>query len=134
MSPATSRADLCQALLEGIALRTAEVIDAISKCVPIAPSLSVDGGLVRSRYFVQFLADCLGHNIIVPRFDELTGFGAASLAAHGLGLELPAPLGGAAACFEPRSIDRTTRVDLFADAVSRARKWRSPYQNSPLNP
>jgi len=52
MSTHTTRRDLCQSLLEGIALRTVEVIQAVAELLPLSTSLSVDGGLSRSPYFV----------------------------------------------------------------------------------
>ena len=60
MSAGTSERDLCQALLEGIALRTAEVIAAMGERVALGRQLSIDGGLARSTYFAQFLADVTG--------------------------------------------------------------------------
>src|SRR5439155_10133473 len=44
----TERADMLQAILEGVALRTAEVVEAMSASLAIAPSISIDGGLTRS--------------------------------------------------------------------------------------
>ena len=91
MSTDTSREDMCQAAVEGIALRTSEVIAAIQTRLPLAAKLSVDGGLTRSPYFSQFLADASGHEIKNRRFDELTAFGCAGLAALALGDILPPP-------------------------------------------
>jgi glycerol kinase len=124
MTGDTSRADLRQALLEGIALRTAEVVETISAEVPLAGSLSVDGGLSRSDYFLQFLADSTGRVIRTSAFDELTAFGSAALAARGVGAELSAPASTGRRSFEPRSVDRAGRLARFAAAVKRARGWR----------
>ncbi len=60
MSAATTQADLRQALLEGIALCAADVVEAMHAHVPIGRSIAIDGGLARSRYFAQFLADMIG--------------------------------------------------------------------------
>ena len=60
MTAGTTSRDLCQALLEGIALRTAEVVAAMAEQVALADRLSIDGGLARSAYFAQFLADAIG--------------------------------------------------------------------------
>jgi glycerol kinase len=54
ISTDTSREDMCQAAVEGIALRTSEVIAAIQTRLPLAAKLSVDGGLTRSPYFHSF--------------------------------------------------------------------------------
>ncbi|MET0315025.1 MAG: FGGY family carbohydrate kinase, partial [Hansschlegelia sp.] len=83
MSGATTREDMAQALLEGIALRACEVVAAIDERVKLKPAISIDGGLARSSYFAQFLADSLAREIVVADFDERTAFGAAALAALG---------------------------------------------------
>ena len=97
MSAATTKADLCQALLEGIALSAADVVTAMDAHVPIGRSITIDGGLARSRYFAQFLADMIGRDVISTNFDERTAFGTASLAALGAGIVLP----------EPKTVSRT---------------------------
>lgn len=117
----TERTDLLQAMLEGIALRTAEVVEAMAASLPIAPAISIDGGLTRSAYFRQFLADVLGKVLRLPDNDELTAYGTASLAALGFGKTLPLP---------PVSREISPRGDAapwrqrFSDAVSRAKGWR----------
>ena len=124
MSAGTSRADLCQALLEGIALRTAEVVAAIGERVALGDRLSIDGGLARSSYFAQFLADVTGRSIVRPGLRRADRFR----------LRRPGGSAGSAspwrsrstgsAVFEPRSPDAAAWRERFADAVSRARGWR----------
>jgi glycerol kinase len=123
MDARTTREDLRQALVEGIVLRAAEVIEAMAAEVPIGTVISIDGGLSRSRYAAQFLADCLGRRVSTSSFDELTAFGTASLAARALGVELKRPADGVA-LFEPRDFSRAERRERFADAVRRSRAWR----------
>jgi glycerol kinase len=122
MTAATSRVDLCQALLEGIAFCTAEVIDAMGEHAPIGASLSVDGGLAGSPYFTQFLADVLGREVVVPPTTELTAMGCAALAARGLGVEL-APPPGEGRAFAPRPVPAAAWRQRFAAAVARSRGW-----------
>ena len=122
MTAGTTSRDLCQALLEGIALRTAEVIAAMAEQVALADRLSIDGGLARSAYFAQFLADATGRTVLRQGFAELTAFGCAALAARGLGEELVAP-DAVAAPFMPRRDGGPWR-GRFADAVGRSRRWR----------
>lgn len=127
MNAATSRQDLCQAVLEGVALRSAEVITAMDAHLNVTDCLSIDGGLARSPYFAQFLADILQRTIITQRFDELTALGCAALAARGLGLELP-PLDNTRSDYQPR-IDRATAQawrHTFSGAVSRSQGWSQP--------
>ncbi|MCO7610189.1 FGGY family carbohydrate kinase [Pseudomonas chlororaphis] len=127
MNAATSRQDLCQAVLEGVALRSAEVITAMDDHLRVTDQLSIDGGLARSPYFAQFLADILQRTIVTQRFDELTALGCAALAARGLGLELP-ELDNTRTHYQPR-VDRTT-ADVwrrtFSAAVSRSQGWSQP--------
>ena len=116
----TDKRDMLQAVLEGIALRTAEVVEAMAASLPIASAVSIDGGLTRSAYFRQFLADALGRTLLVRAFDELTAYGVAGLAALGIGETLPpCPVESE---ITPRS-DMTALRTRFADAVSRARRW-----------
>lgn len=125
MHGGTTRQDLCQAVLEGVALRSVEVISAMDQFLSVTDRLSIDGGLARSPYFAQFLADALQRCIVTQRFDELTAFGCAALAARGLGKELVAPRNTCTE-FHPRisaSAARTWR-ETFTDAVSRSRSWR----------
>ena len=122
MTGGTTRQDLCQAMLEGIALRTAEVIAAMAERLPLAASLSIDGGLSRSTYFAQFLADATGRTVMRRGFDELTAFGCAALAARGLGVTLPNPEQGSRT-FAPRE-GAGPWHERFAAAIERSRRWR----------
>jgi glycerol kinase len=118
----TDRRDMLQAVLEGVALRTAEVIEAMAASLAVAPAISIDGGLTRSSYFRQVLADALDKTLVVRDFDELTAFGAAGLAARAMGAHLEPPGG------ETRIIPRRDAArwrTRFAAAVERARNWRS---------
>ena len=81
--------DMVRAVLEGIALRTAEVIDAMASLTPIRGDLSVDGGLCRNPYFCQFLADVLDRPVLVATENELTAVGAALLAMETCGMPVP---------------------------------------------
>jgi glycerol kinase len=123
MSADTSREDLCQAALEGIALRTVEVIGAMDTRLGLAVPISIDGGLTRSRYFTRFLADILDKPLISRGFDEMTAFGCAALAALALGLELAPPTAGDER-LEPMPAERVLWQGRFSDAVQRARGWR----------
>jgi glycerol kinase len=123
----TSKADMMQAVLEGIALRAGELMRAMAKLVPIADRLSIDGGVTHNDYFCNFLAAVLNRRLVVPSTAELTGLGAAQLALIGAGLatidSLPSapPASRTVTADEPLSTDLITR---FGDAVSRCRSWR----------
>lgn len=119
----TTREQMLQSALEGVALATVEVIEAMARRVDITETLSVDGGLSRSAYFVQFLADSLGRDIKSTAFDELTSYGCASLASLALGVDLPA-IRQSDTTFVAQPADRARRRHLFDQAVGRSRNWR----------
>ncbi|GIQ84210.1 carbohydrate kinase, FGGY, partial [Kipferlia bialata] len=94
MSLATTKAHVCKATLEGIAMSVSDVLGAASGAVevltpvagePTTQLLAVDGGLVRCHEFVQIQSDLANVRIAVPSNPELTAIGAASLAAMGVG-------------------------------------------------
>jgi glycerol kinase len=124
----TTRNHMLQAVLEGIALRSAQALTAMDAQVPLAGSVSVDGGLSHNRYFCDFLARALGREIVIPSAPELTGLGCAQLAFVGSGL---GPIDGLPPVPPPlRTIAPTEPLPAalharFADAVTRSRGWRT---------
>lgn len=125
MNGSTTRQDMCQAVLEGVALRSVEVITAMDEFLSVTDHLSIDGGLARSPYFAQFLADVLQRCIVTQRFDELTAFGCAALAAKGIGVALKPPR-NTSTTFHPKVSAEQARQwrASFSDAVTRCRDWR----------
>ncbi len=90
----TDRRDLVQAVLEGVALRMGEVIDAMeSATAPKAP-IPLDGGMSANTGFVQFLAEVLDRDLVISDEPELTARGVAELAADEIGLDLDLKRGG----------------------------------------
>jgi glycerol kinase len=122
----TTKADLCRAALEGIAFLTSNVIAALRGRIKIAEPISIDGGLIGSGYFTDFLASVLGQAVRKQAFSELTAFGCAGLAALALGAEdkLQGPL-DAAKVASPAAADTSGWQAKFDDAVKRARGWRT---------
>jgi glycerol kinase len=115
---AQGRRDLVQALLEGIALRTAEVLAAMAALQPFAGPVSVDGGLARNGYFTAFLAEVTGCGLFLPEETEQTALGVARLAAEAVGLDLPDPRPGrAVAAPGPPDAARLARFAAARQAV-----------------
>jgi glycerol kinase len=122
----TTKRDMIQSVLEGVALRAAQVIVAMNGLRPIAAKLSIDGGLANNGYFRAFLARALGRQLTIPASLELTGLGCALFALIGAGLatidtlplQQPGTTVAGAEPFDPALAGR------FADAVERCRKWR----------
>jgi glycerol kinase len=121
----TTRAHIVRAVLEGIAHRGADLVDAAraDTDVPIT-ALRVDGGMSANATFVQALADATQLPIEVSAHVEATTAGAAALA------ELAA--GGyrseADVCeqWSPARVVNPEAVldrDVWRDAVERARGW-----------
>ncbi len=125
MHAGTTKADLCQSVLEGVAFSAGTLVAAIEGRFPLQASLSIDGGLARNAYFGQFLSEVTNRPILTQRFHELTAFGCAAFAALGLGLELPA-FETASTCFSPHHSAQEVAnwQSRFNDAVRRAKKWR----------
>lgn len=120
----TTRADLMQSLIEGVALRAAEVIAAMAELLPLGAAISIDGGMARNPYLQQFLADATGRSIVVPSSTDLTALGTARMAMRGLGAaslpELPPP----ASSVKPVGTHGPEARSRFATAVTRARGWK----------
>ena len=119
--------DMCQALLEGIALRAAQVIAAMDGETGASLEVSIDGGLSRNGYFRQFLANALNREIAIPPTPDATSLGTAWIAMLGAGLvavpgDLPDPAGFKTQLF-PKVPVTATHHALFAEAVERASGW-----------
>ena len=87
LTAAASRAHLVRAVVEAMAYRTRDVVEAMeaSSGVPFA-ELRVDGGASRLDSLCQFQADLLGIPVTRAASVEATAFGAGMLAAVGAGL------------------------------------------------
>lgn len=118
-----TRRDLCQALLEGIALSTEAVISVMADGTELDDRLSIDGGVSASPYFAAFLASALDRDLIVRGFTERTAWGVAQLVASDLGevLEEPTEPDRLVSPGPPISQEDRARFD---EARNRTRHWR----------
>jgi glycerol kinase len=123
----TTRTDMMQALLEGVALLAAEVIAAMMRATPLQGSISIDGGLSNNRYFCNFLGRALGQPVVVAGSADLTGLGCAQLALIGAGLAdldtLPPPPPARNRVTSATPLSEAARK-RFRDAVKRCSAWR----------
>ena len=120
----TTRADLMQSLIEGVALRAAEVIAAMAELLPMGSTVSVDGGMARNAYLLQFLAEVTGRIITVPSSTDLTALGTARMAMRGLGAAILPELPPPGSVVKPVGRDGPEARSRFANAVTRARGWK----------
>jgi len=123
----TKRSDLCRAVLEGIALRSAQVVSAMNRLAPVGETVSIDGGVTRNGHFREFLAEALGRAITRPATPDATSLGTAWFAMLGAGLvedSAALPGGGREAWhLDPCDPLPAALHARFADAVARARGW-----------
>ncbi|MGQ0567324.1 MAG: FGGY family carbohydrate kinase [Gemmobacter sp.] len=117
MDQATTRTDLTRAVLEGIAMLTAGLVRAVGG--DAGRAISIDGGLSRSPFFAQVLANACHRAITVPPMHELTALGLAALC----GLDVaPARAGGVT--YVPDGSITDADEARFAEALNRSRGWR----------
>lgn len=83
----TTRAHIVRSVLEGVAHRGADLLEAIESDYPDVevPEIRVDGGMSRNPTFIQALADATGRPISVSPVTEATTVGAAYLAGLAVG-------------------------------------------------
>lgn len=121
----STRAHVVRAVLEGIAHRGADLVDAAEADTGVTiDSLRVDGGMSRNGTFVQALANATNRPIDVSTVTEATTLGAAYLAGAACGVW--ASLAEACALWAPRTrVAPTSPFDrqYWREAVERASGW-----------
>ncbi|WP_419917682.1 FGGY family carbohydrate kinase [Candidatus Poriferisocius sp.] len=121
----TTAAHLVRAVLEGVAHRAADLMEAAeadSDCR--LERLRMDGGMSQNPVFIQILADALGRPVELCPVPEGTALGAAVLAGRALGQwsswQEVADSWSPRAVIEPAgTLDR----DRWHEAVNRAARW-----------
>lgn len=121
----TKPIDLAQAVLEGVAFRMVEVMDAMAKGAVGSAPIGIDGGMSRNPWFCQFLADVLARPLRVSDEPELTALGCGQLAASGAGGAIERSPGGRR--LEPRAAPREW-YETFRSARLAVQRYR------PANP
>jgi len=122
LSRGTRKEHLVRAMLEGIAFRVRDVLDAIyvGAQLPRPAALRADGGASANDLLMQLQADALGQPVERMQPIEATAFGAALLAGIGVGLVSPT------AWASLRRVDRAFLPRLGTDERNqRFAAWRS---------
>jgi glycerol kinase len=121
----SGRGHVVRAVLEGVAQRGADLVDAAeADAATTIPTLRVDGGMSGNPTFVQALADATQRPVEVSPVLEATTLGAAFLA--GLAVGDWADWDEVGAAWTPREVvEPGTPLDRdrWARAVDRAREW-----------
>jgi glycerol kinase len=122
------RAQLARATLEAIAYQTVDAVRAMEPaCAQPLRELRVDGGGTANAWLMQFQADVLGVDVVVPEITETTALGAACLAGVGAGLWTVEDVRRAwreRRRYEPRmgAEQREQLLAGWADALARTRR------------
>jgi glycerol kinase len=121
----TDRAQVTRAVLEGVAHRAADLVDAAEAdaAMPI-DVLRADGGMTANRTFMQAVADATARPVEIAPVREATTLGAAFAAGQAVGIWPDDD--AVAACWRPaRRVEPGAPLDRarWADAVDRARRW-----------
>jgi glycerol kinase len=121
----SGRPQLVRAVLEGIAHRGADLLEAAEADYGDSiGAIRVDGGMSQNATFIQALANATGRAIEVSPQTEATTMGAGYLA--GLAVGTWGSFDDIAAAWEPSAVvDPTDRLDRqqWARAIERARTW-----------
>jgi glycerol kinase len=114
----TGRAEMVRAVLEGVAQRGADLLEAAEADTGLTiGELRLDGGMSANGVVVQALADFTGRPVAVSPVTEATTLGAAYLAGMAVGVW--ADEAATAALFRPK---RVAEPALSADARAQARR------------
>ncbi|MFR7484661.1 MAG: FGGY family carbohydrate kinase [Acutalibacter sp.] len=126
----TTRAHLCRAVLESIALESADLVEAMKRESGVAISeLRADGGASRSRFLMQYQADILNTRVCRPQCLETTALGSAMMAGLTVGLwdslEELSSLWRESAGFQPDYPQEKREKDLarWHEGVQRSMGW-----------
>jgi glycerol kinase len=132
LSRATGRAEIVRAVLEGVAFRCGEVVDALRADArnSTLDVLRVDGGAARNDFLMQCQADISGVPVERPQVFDAASLGAAYLA--GIATGFWRDLGDAARTWHR---DRVYEPQISADErVERCARWKRIVQSAREQP
>lgn len=123
----TSRAHVVRAVLEGVAHRGVDLMEAAERDSGLTVDhLSIDGGMSRNSTFVQSLADASGRPVHISPVTEATTLGAGFLAGCEVG-QWSHPADAATHLAGVRTVDPLGSPGVsrqqWSEAVSRTRSW-----------
>ena len=121
----TTKHDMIQAVIEGIALRAQEVVSAMDRLGERGRFISIDGGLSDNPYFGQFLANVLNRKVIVAGSADLTALGTARMAMIGAGAKTLPPLPKPKHSYDPIDPISAKLLSRFDIAVIRSKGWKN---------
>lgn len=129
MTRGTTAAHVTRAVLEGVAHRGADLVEAAEADVGVdIPTLRIDGGMSANRVFTQALADLCDRPVEVSPVVEATTLGAGYLAGLAVGTwsgmsDIAASWSPAAVLEPSDGLDRDAVRGRWREAVARAAGW-----------
>jgi glycerol kinase len=121
----TTKQDMMQAVLEGVAMRASEVMTAMARLGVKGDFISIDGGLAANPYFGQFLANALNRNVTVAGSNNLTALGVARMAMVGAGQTHLPPLPPPQRNYYPTGPISAALHARFGIAILRSKGWKN---------
>lgn len=118
----TGREDMMQALLEGIAYRSREVLQAMAGDIPLPAVIGIDGGMTQTPWFCQCVANVTGRKVRVAQTPDATAFGLCQMVANSEGWDMAVSVSGQVFAPDPEFIPQPER---YAAAVDLAQRWAS---------
>ena len=82
----TSQNEIIRATLESVAYQSYDLFDAMKKDGLKPNLIKVDGGMVKNKWFSQFLSNVINTKVIRPKVQETTALGAAFMAGLKIGV------------------------------------------------
>lgn len=122
----TQREHIVRAALEAIAFQCRDIVETMAMDSGVRiNSLQIDGGVSKSRFLRQFLADLLQTQVMLSHSEECTALGVAMMAIEGIGLSLDEiPTNKNATVIPIENIDKVERLYYkWKDAVERSKAW-----------
>ena len=125
-----NKGHLARAVLEATAFQTREVLEAMEQdCAKPVDVMRVDGGMVANELLMQFQADILDREVVLPQVKETTALGAAFAAGLAVGFFKDLDELGATWSIDRRwspQMEREQREELLRNwkkAVTRSMDW-----------
>lgn len=127
LTRATTRAQIARAVVDGVLHQVADALEAIAQAMPLRTVL-LDGGMSRSDWVVQRLAEITGVEVRRAACAQATALGAAMMAGLAAGVwggvgELPPPVIDQVAEPSWTEPERAERRRAWCDARALAARW-----------
>lgn len=77
--------EVARAIFEGVCYRMRSIVEALDDVAGPTQTYRAAGGFTRSPFWLQLLTDVVGRSMLLPRVEQASAYGAAGIAAIGVG-------------------------------------------------